>query len=178
MPDQQKYFISPKATLVCGSLIIFILLIMLIFPSIHYIPPEDITKAQINRLNSALNSYKARFGHYPFENDKIQDEKDVIINNKQYEALIEILSCEDGPDKDSVSIGNSKNIIFIPVPKTFQKKGFYDAWGNQLVIILDTNSDRRIFLNGTEIPEHTAIYSLGENQKDDKGKKDDISSWK
>ena len=178
MPDKQNFFISPKATLIIGSLVIFLLIVLLIFPCWHYIPPEAITESQVHRLNTALNSYKAKFGHYPFENNTTQDEKDVIINDKQYDELIEILSCKDGPDKDTVSIGNSKNIMFLQVPDSFLKTGFYDSWGNKLVIILDANSNRKILLNGAEITEHTAVYSLGENQNDDQGEKDDICSWK
>lgn len=116
-----------------------------------------------------------QYGSYPFgEEATIQD---TVVDN-QYDDLMELLSCVDGPDQNSDILANDRRTIFLGVPSDFTEKGFTDPWGQKFKIFIDSNYDKKLNIGKKEITANVLVYSLGKNKADDQGEADDICSWK
>jgi hypothetical protein len=98
-------------------------------------------------------------------------------NAKEYNVLMELLSCVDGPDDGEDVTDNSRKIVFIDVPSNFGEMGYVDLWRNNYKIFIDTNYDGKQVVGGKERNGPVFVYSYGKNKKDDEGKIDDICSW-
>jgi prepilin-type N-terminal cleavage/methylation domain-containing protein len=73
----------------------------------------------------------------------------------EYDTLLEILTCVDGPDSsDGTAVGNVRAIKFLDVSSDYTKLldptkpkesyGYRDPWGNRFGIALDTNYDNLV----------------------------------
>jgi len=157
---------------------IIALLVALLFPAIPYCPapgPEVKARACLSAIAIAIKQYENTYGLLPFGEEKT--EKDTVVNS-QYEVLMELLSCVDSPDKGDNVTKNVRGIMFLVVPSNFEEEGYLDPWGQQIKVFIDTNYDGKIILDGKEIKGNVLIYSYGKNKIDNKGKDDDICSWK
>jgi len=123
----------------------------------------------------AIQQYKTTYGVLPFGEEKTK--QDTVVES-EYKALMELLTCVDGPDPDNSVLKNVRGIIFLEVSNTYPEKGYIDPWGQKFKIFIDTNYDGKIILDGKVIKGNVLVYSYGENKIDNKGNDDDICSWK
>lgn len=164
------------------ELVVAIIIIALFFVLID--PPVFISQnsakkaraqAEIIAISTAIKQYKNIYGQLPLGKGKT--EQYIVVDN-EYEVLMELLSCVDGPDQGTNINKNTRGTRFLSVSKNFPEKGYIDPWGKKFRIYIDTNNNNKISFGGKEISAIVLVYSLGKNKIDNKGSEDDICSWK
>ena len=181
----------------------------LLFPAIGKVKDKAKrvhAKAQANSLVLAIKSYESTYGLLPWTSTKdvcsggngSNPTTTADFNNTtagdDYDKLLEILTCVDGPDSgDSTAIGgttaNPRSIRFldasseytkVPDPSTPNVKyGYRDPWGNRFGIAMDLTYDNTVALPDasfdvyTTTPEQTLqgtvfVWSYGTNAASDK----------
>ena len=169
-----KYYTIPELV---TTIIILAVIITLIYNPLMKDRPARKTKAkaEVMSIVIAIKSYESTYGYLPYGEGKTKE--DLSVDN-QYNILMELLTCEKSPGQCKTVLTNARKIKFIDPPNSYKEKGILDPWGNKYKIIIDTNNDGSIIFNGEEIKEKVMVYSYGKDKKDDKGKNDDICSWK
>ncbi len=126
-------------------------------------------------------------------------------DGENYDTMMQILSGVDMPATiqgkankatkahEMSGAGNPKKIPFLDVPQSFISRGYLDPWGHRYVFVMN----RKMYTDGVDFSQwkkadHNAlrgfvfVYSLGPNEKDDRGMNavnsgnpatDDINSW-
>ena len=174
MKEKKKNLTLTELMVIIAIIALFIALLL---PAnrCSYPSPRLKAKSYLAAITIAIKQYEITYGILPFGEEKT--EKDMIING-EYQKLMELLSCVDGPDQGKNILQNARGIRFLDVPNNFEEKGFRDPWGNEFKIFIDTNYDGEIIFCGKEVEGNVLAYSFGENKIDDKGEGDDICSWK
>ncbi|HCE45211.1 MAG TPA: hypothetical protein DET40_16855 [Lentisphaeria bacterium] len=136
-------------------------------------------KAQCNSIVMAIKNYESTYGLLPWTDgnsnnpagDGTNDDAVWYGTGSQpdyYNTLMEILTCTDGPDADSVVVGlpagnnngNARGIRFLDVPENYTTVGFVDPWGNKFGIAMDLTYSNMINFNG-DSDENTATATIG-----------------
>jgi type II secretory pathway pseudopilin PulG len=160
------------------AIIIIAIFYALVMPPVISIQPghakEIKSKTMAVAIVIAIRQYESTYGALPYGEDKAK--KDTIVGD-EYDELIELLSCVDGPDKGDDVTENGRRIKFLEFPRDFEEKGFLDPWGQKFKIYIDTNYDGNQMVGNRELNGSVLVYSYGKNKKDDKGQEDDICTW-
>jgi type II secretory pathway pseudopilin PulG len=141
------------------------------------------TRSMIRSLMVAIRQYRATYGYLPVRASATDTVLTVDgVDGPSYSQLIEDLSCSGGKD----NVYNPKNIKFLQAPTPGH---FGDTWGQDFVVVLDTNYDKRVDADPTRGPFKTvyanaAIWSVGRNGVNQLGQGrqfgkgyDDVNSW-
>jgi hypothetical protein len=156
-----------------------VVLLLLILPALPFrhidIDRKPQPKAHINAILMAIKNYESTYGFLPFGEKK--NKEDIIIID-EYDTLMELLTCRKGSGKNKDIVSNARKIAFLYAPDSFKEKGYLDPWGHRFIILLDVDYDGVIHLDNEDIKNSVLVYSCGKDGKDDKGKNDDICSWK
>lgn len=130
-------------------------------------PPESArrnrTRGEIAAICLAIRNYEGTYGHLPFGDPK--KETDIVLNDNEDSILQAILTGD-----------NARGTIFLD-PRPDGGK-YLDPWKQRYRVILDTNYDGKIVLNGKEVKKHVLVYSTGKNGIDEHGDGDDVVSWR
>ena len=149
----------------------------LLFPAIGKVKDKAKrvqARAQANSLVLAIKSYESTYGLLPW-GASVATGKDVCtdgngtptetvnFSNTDYDNLLEILTCVDGPDGDGkIVLGtiaaprvNLRTIRFLDASSEYKKAdpsnggnpfGYRDPWGNRFGIAMDLNYDNQVEL--------------------------------
>ena len=124
-------------------------------------------KAEAHGLVIAIKSYESTYGLLPWTstNDVCtrgngSPSTTVVFSDDDYDTLLEILTCVDGPDNsNSTALGgttaNLRAIRFLAASSEYSKPdasdadikyGYRDPWGNRYGIAMDLNYDNTVTL--------------------------------
>lgn len=166
-------------------------------------------RAQVNAIVLAIKSYEATYGLLPWANTKdissyvAGPDAGIVdtLSSDNYDILMEILTCVDGPDNDSLgaskskigdngtattfNAGNLRSVRFLDAPDKFSAESFIDPWGNRYAVAIDLDYDNKVTINSVDKNGTVFVWSLGLNGTNNWGEEagsatgtDDISSWK
>lgn len=156
---------------------IIAILIALLFPAISAV--RDHAKAVKAKtlatgIVMACKQFEATYGVLP-----VAAGSDKILTDAEFDALIQVLTCVEGPSGGTV--GNARNIKFLdPPPGYGTSKAYVDPWGERFIVIMDGDYSGGVTapraLNGSVF-----AYSKGPDKistgGSSTGSADDISSW-
>jgi prepilin-type N-terminal cleavage/methylation domain-containing protein len=154
-------------------------------------------KAQANSLVLAIKSYESTYGLLPpvtgVAVDAVWYNWTDATQTDNYDALLEALTCVDGPDANSAIVPgkNPRAIRFLDASSEYTKAdpdnggkpfGYRDPWGNRFGIAIDLDYDNKVMIDGVNDVQGTVfVWSFGPNKTNDWGinikPADDIASW-
>lgn len=116
-------------------------------------------KSRLIALRIAISAYESAYGFLPFPDHP--EDREFLAS--QYDELVADLRG-----------GNPRQIRFLERAGD----GHLDPWGHRPKVLLDSNGDGQISIDGVAVAERVLIYSFGKNGVDEGGAGDDIASWK
>ena len=149
-------------------------------------------RAQMNAITIAIKSYESTYGVLPWDGAAEVIWDGGAGENDDYDTLMEILTCVDGPDAGTVATGNARGIRFLDAPNDFTTNSMIDPWGTRFglgmdldytnVIDLNEDSDEDDVASGGDVASTVIAWSFGPLKDNNKGSNtkpaDDIASWK
>ena len=168
---------------------IIAILVGLLFPAMAG-AKKMVKKVQAKTLMTgliiAVKQYKTSYGLMPaWSGFHDGDNDDALLSDGEYDILVQVLAKRDITDSAASSetnkkgLANKRNIPLLDPPSNFESKGYLDPWGTRFVILMDRNYDKKITGTAVEdLNKQVAVYSFGPDKADNKGKGDDITSWK
>lgn len=125
-------------------------------------------------IETAIKGYVADNGIYPFYRDLSQTDYEKILDDNEFDKLIEILTFNDGTDSNTsvdneftinatVTEFNNRHIIYLDSPSSYGhgKKAFIDPWGKRYHVFIDFDYDNVILIDGEKEPVSMVIMSAG-----------------
>ena len=177
--NKRKNFTVIELLIVIG---IIALLAALMFPVMQLVKNKAKAlkaKSMATSICAAVDQYELDYGVIPYTigNSDSQIDKSKATD---YDTMIAILAQQDYDSHTYKTKGNPRMVTYLNVPSTYGEKGYIDPWGNQFVILLDTNYDGKVTTSGgQELYGKVFVYSYGQDFHDDGGSEEkDIVSWK
>lgn len=143
-------------------------------------------KSDAMQVRAAIETYFTEYRKYPVKDASGTNDVTMLTDNTLMDVLM-------GSDREVAGL-NPRRISFYGGKKAKGEppKGgvvsdgagggqLYDPWGEHFVVTIDTNRNGRVAdpsEGGREtIPNGVIVYSFGPDRKDDRGQKDDVTTW-
>ncbi len=166
---KRKYFTLIELLVVISIIAILAGLLLPVISKVKDNAKKVKAKSEARGLVLAIKSYESTYGLLPWINSNDvctsgngTPASTVELTNDDYDTLLEILTCVDGPDNNITVVGgtvgqyaNTRAIRFLDASSDYSKGdpsnsnrpyGFRDPWGNRYAIALDTNYDNTVVL--------------------------------
>ena len=177
--EEKRNFTVIELLIVIG---IIALLSALMFPVMQLVKNKAKAlkaKSMATSICAAVDQYELDYGVIPYNVGSSDSQVDKS-KATDYDTMIAILAQQDYDSHTYKTKGNPRMVTYLNVPSTYGEKGYVDPWGNQFVILLDSNYDGKVKTSGgLELFGKVFVYSYGMDGKDDGGSEEkDIVSWK
>lgn len=151
----------------CSCLLIAFLMLYLV--SCGQSPKERQAKAESRTIARAVQSFRKEYGYNPIATN-------VSESAAKATPLTILMAITNSA---VVSELNPGSVRFLDVPAYRIREGNYlDPWGRPYRIALAKKGTNKTKVGMIIVDVPVAVWSIGENGRDDAGKGDDISSWR
>jgi len=138
------------------------------------------------QVRQAIETYFTEYRKYPVKTTSGSADEVMVTDNTLMDVLMGSEREVDGLNPRRISFFGGKQAKGDPPKGGVVSDGagggeLFDPWGEHFVVTIDTNRNDRVAdpdEGGQEtIPNGVIVYSFGPDRKDDRGQKDDVTTW-
>jgi prepilin-type N-terminal cleavage/methylation domain-containing protein len=133
--------------------------------------------AECTSIAMAIESFYRDYGWMPVPSGDQgggENDPDLTVDDAGSRAIIQILTADDS--NANLDVVNPRKRVFLDIEAVIENGELLDPWGNQYLMILDTNYNKRITFRGQDFTSRAIVWSRGKDGPDANTDEDDVAN--